>query len=286
MQAELIQNRLEDVLLKLSNDRHDEVEIKDDWIEKAVAEFRDALHRQLKPTEKRSFRLRMSNIGRPTCQLQMEASGEKGKDKQYNHILRMLLGDFAEIILMLVMKATDIPMTGSKKKVELKIGNHPISGEDDVEIDKKVWDIKSASDWAFRNKWKKGFDALLEDDPFGYLGQMAGYSVGSSRKMGGWIVMDKSSGQISCIDASQDQKDYKETIKLMRKNVETIIKELPFEKCFEPIAEVFNRKSTGRKILAKQCSMCDFRGSCWPSASYEPCAESKALNPRKHWYVD
>ena len=48
MQAELIQNRLEDVLLKLSNDRHDEVEIKDDWIEKAVAEFRDALHRQIK----------------------------------------------------------------------------------------------------------------------------------------------------------------------------------------------------------------------------------------------
>ena len=286
MLAEQIQNRLVDVLFRLSNERHEEVEIKDDWIEKAVDDFRDALHRQLKPTEKRSFRLRMSNIGRPTCQLQMEASGAKGKDKQYNHILRMMLGDFSEIILMLLMKATDIPVTGEKAQVELNIGEHPVKGEDDVEIDKKVWDIKSASDWAFRNKWQKGFDALLEDDPFGYLGQMAGYSIGSSRKMGGWIVMNKSSGELACIDADQNKEIYKDTISLMRKNVKAITKETPFKKGFEPHEEFFNRKLTGRRILAKQCSMCDFRKSCWPNASYEPCAQSKAQNPRRHWYVD
>ena len=222
MLGEQIQNRLEEVLLSLSNDRHEDILIKDEWIEKAVSDFRDALHRQLKPTEKRSFRLRMSNVGRPTCQLQMEASGIKGKDKQYNHILRMLLGDFSEIILMLMMRATDIPVTGEKSQVELKVGSTKISGEDDVEIDNKVYDIKSASDWAFRNKWRKGFDALLEDDPFGYLGQMAGYSIGQSKKMGGWIVMNKSSGEIIVIDAPDDKKIYEETIKLMRKNVRTI----------------------------------------------------------------
>tara|TARA_X000001036_G_scaffold251314_1_gene234014 strand:- start:445 stop:1305 length:861 start_codon:yes stop_codon:yes gene_type:complete len=286
MLGEQIQNRLEEVLLKLSNDLHEEVEIKDEDIEKAVEDFRDALHRQLKPKEKRSFRLRMSNIGRPTCQLQMEASGAKAKPKQYNHILRMMLGDFSEIILMLLMKSTDIPVTGEKSQVELNIANTAINGEDDVEIANKVWDIKSASDWAYRNKWTKGFNALLDDDPFGYLGQMAGYSVGQSKKMGGWIVMNKSSGEIVCVDSPDDKDIYANTIKLMRKNVDAITNEKPFERDFEPIEEWFNRKLTGRKILAKQCSMCDFRATCWPHAQYQPCAESKAANPRKHWYVD
>ena len=285
MQADQIQFRLERVLLALSNDRHEDVQIKDEWIEKAVSDFRDALKKQLQPTEKRSFRLRMSNVGRPTCQLQMEASGVQGKDKQYNHILRMMLGDFSEIILMLLMKATDIPVTGEKSQVELKVGKTPISGEDDVEIADKVYDIKSASDWAYRNKWRKGFDALLEDDPFGYLGQMAGYSIGQSKKMGGWIVMNKSSGEIIVIDAPEEKEIYSDTIKLMRKNVRTITNKIPDIVKFEPIEEVFNRKVTGRKILAKQCSMCDYRAHCWPSAKFEPCAESKAANPRRHWYV-
>ena len=285
MYSEQILLRLTGVLHLLSNDRHDEVEIKDEWIEKAVSDFRDALKKQLQPKEKRSFRLRMSNIGRPTCQLQMEAKGEKGKDRQYNHILRMMIGDYSEIILMLLMKATNIPVTGEKSQVELKIGKTLISGEDDVEIDHKVFDIKSASDWAFRNKWKRGFDALLEDDPFGYLGQMAGYSVGQSKKMGGWIVMNKSSGELVVIDAPDSKDVYADTIKLMRKNVKAITNSEPFVKGFKPVEEVFNRKLTGRKILAKQCSMCDFRESCWPKAKYEPCAESKAQNPRRHWYV-
>ena len=129
MLAEQIQSRLESVLLKLSNDLHEEVEIKDEDIEKAVEDFRDALHRQLKPKEKRSFRLRMSNIGRATCQLQMEASGAKSKEKPYNHILRMMLGDFSEIIIMLLMKSTDIPVTGEKSQVELNIAKTPIKGE-------------------------------------------------------------------------------------------------------------------------------------------------------------
>ena len=165
------------------------------------------------------------------------------------------------------------------------LGKTPISGEDDVEIADKVYDIKSASDWAYRNKWRKGFDALLEDDPFGYLGQMAGYSIGQSKKMGGWIVMNKSSGEIIVIDAPEEKEIYSDTIKLMRKNVRTITNKIPDIVKFEPIEEVFNREVTGRKILAKQCSMCDYRAHCWPSAKFEPCAESKAANPRRHWYV-
>ena len=67
-------------------------------------------------------------------------------------------------------------------KVYLRVGD-----ESGVE---KVWDIKSASDWAFKNKFTNygGYEKIKEDDPFGYLMQGFLYSEDISLYVGAWDV--------------------------------------------------------------------------------------------------
>ena len=122
--------------------------------------FKDCLRKQLSQREQ-GFRLRMSNIGRPVCQLQMEKSGaEKGK-MPYNHILRMMFGDSIEVIVELLCKVAKINVTGGKSQAKWEIGGETIEGENDIEIDGKVFDTKSTSPWAFDNKWQDGWARAL-----------------------------------------------------------------------------------------------------------------------------
>ncbi len=57
--------------------------------EKLVEEFgeacKNALLKQFQEERNNKFELRMSNVGRPLCQLQMEAKGIKGEGQPYNN---------------------------------------------------------------------------------------------------------------------------------------------------------------------------------------------------------
>jgi len=132
----------------------DGVEVKDDWVEQAGEEFKEALRRQFKPNS-RAFRLRMSNIGRPLCQLQMEKSGAVKSRMPYNHVVRMLVGDAVETVVRLVLKAADVNVTSHGDHVSLSVADTEIQGDSDLNIDDRVFDIKSASPWAYKQKWAK-----------------------------------------------------------------------------------------------------------------------------------
>jgi len=272
------------VLEKLSNNESDQLTVKDEWIEKAGEDFKEALRRQI-GRQKSDFRLRASNIGRSLCQLQMGASGATEERKSYNFVMRMLHGDAVECIMDLVLKIAGANITGGKSKVEMKLKDAVIKGEDDVEIDNKVYDIKTCSPFAYQMKWKKGLDALKEQDDFGYIGQLVLYAEAQNMDTGGWIVVDKSSGEVLVLDAAFTDQEKQVVISDMNMKATAIAENWEFERCFEPVEDFFNRKYTNSKKLCMSCTFCDFKQACWPKAKLLPQPRSKAKEPKLNWYV-
>jgi len=261
------------------------VEVDEEWIEQAGEEFKAALRKQFKP-DTRGFRLRMSNIGRPLCQLQMQKAGVAEARKPYNHVMRMLIGDSVEAILRLVLKAAKIDVTSDGDRVALPVCGIEVSGESDLDIEHRVYDIKSSSPWAFKNKWKKGYSALKEEDNFGYIGQLYGYADAQGKPPGGWVVADKSSGEIAVVEIEETEEHATRVRAEREATVSAIVDDAPFQRCFQPFDETYYGKNTGGKRLPKACTFCSFLGSCWPEARFLPAPASKAKNPPSHWYVD
>ena len=134
---------------------------------KLVEEFgeacKNALLKQFEEVRRNKFEPRMSNIGRPLCQLQMEAKGIKGEGQPYNVKMRNTFGDLIEALSIFVMKSSGIKISNEQKKVKYKFDNNEIEGRQDVEIDGKVWDIKSASPYSFEKKFGEagGFSEVV-----------------------------------------------------------------------------------------------------------------------------
>ena len=128
-----------------------------DISEKLVEEFGEAckvsLRRQFSEKRRDKFQARMSNIGRPLCQLQMEAKNIKGEGQPYNVKMRNTFGDLIEALAVFVLKSAGVDIEDEQKNVKYKFNGSTIEGRYDVKINKKIWDIKSASPYSFKNKF-------------------------------------------------------------------------------------------------------------------------------------
>ncbi len=244
---------------------------------------------------KTPWRLRMSGLGRPVCQQVLDKQGIK-EEMEYNSMFRFLFGDITESILMLIMREAGVDVVDYQKQVEIEIAGHKIRGTLDVIIRdesgvEKVWDIKSASDWAFKNKFTNygGYEKIKEDDPFGYLMQGFLYSEASGLPFGGWIVVNKSSGEVAVVEAadwSGEDKEY--YLQLAENRVQNLTKE---NVTFTKIQDVFETHKkdgeyvrTGNKVLARQCQLCGYRHHCWPDAELHARVTSRAKTPPMEWY--
>ena len=281
----MLQQQLEMTLDKLSNDEFDGLTIDEAWIEEAGEEFKAALRKQLTPQE-RDFRLRMSNVGKPLCQLQHGAMGSEKKRKNYNFKIQMLIGDAVECITNIMLKIAGANITGGKNQVELKLGETVVKGEDDIEIDHKVYDVKSCSPWAFDNKWAKGYSGLKESDDFGYVGQLTGYAQAQEKELGGWIVVNKSDGRVAVVEAEVSETEKKMNLFMMEHHADQIAKGTPLARQFEPIVDTFRGKPTGLKRLTKSCEFCDFTKACYPTAKLMAHPKSEAKNPPMYWFIE
>ena len=63
----------------------------------------------------------MSNIGRPLCQLQMEAKGIKGEGQPYNNKMRNTFGDLLEALAIFVMKSSGVEIKNEQKKLIINL---------------------------------------------------------------------------------------------------------------------------------------------------------------------
>ena len=248
-------------------------------------EVAEAVIRQFGSGQSRKeFRLRMSNIGRPTCQLWFEKNKpESALPKPSTFVMNMMIGDIVEAIFKGLLKEAKVDFDDTDQ-VTLDVGDSNgtrVSGSYDLIMGGAVDDIKSASDWSYRNKFES-YASLKKSDPFGYVGQLAGYAKASDKRAGGWWVVNKANGDFKYVPAAIDMR--KELTKL-KETVEKV-NENKFERCFEAVPETYRGKPSGNMVLNDNCRFCDYRVECWPNMQELPSKVSQAREPKIVAYVE
>lgn len=254
----------------------------EETIQQVATDVADALRRQFGSGKSRGdFKIRMSNVGRPTCQLWYEKNKpEVALPMPTNFMMNMMLGDIVEAVFKGVLKEAGVQYEDSKK-VSLDCGSTTVHGSYDIVINNAVDDIKSASDWSYRNKFES-YDTLASGDGFGYIGQLAGYSKASGKRAGGWWVVNKANGHFKYVPATGLDMDTE--IAKIEDTVKTV-EENKFERCFEPVPETFRGKPTGNKVLNNGCKFCSYRFDCWSNLTERSAVKSQAKNPPTVSYI-
>ena len=251
---------------------------------------KNALLKQFEEPRRNKFEPRMSNIGRPLCQLQMESKGIKGEGQPYSNKMRNTFGDLIEALSIFVMKSANIKLKNEQKKVKYKFNGGEIEGRQDVEIDGKIWDIKSASPYSFDKKFGEagGFSEVARDDSFGYVSQGFLYSESQKKNFGGWIVVNKSTGEWAVCETPASVEEHKEkALNTAKDNYKAIKEGKPFKRCYTDVAETFRTKPTGNRVLGFVCSYCPYKLPCWGRDKLQllPQQQSKGKNPKWVWYT-
>jgi hypothetical protein len=256
---------------------------------KLIEEFgeraKELLSRKLNEKADRKFSLRMSNIGRPLCQLQAQKFGFEKEYPDNFFQVRMMFGDIIEVLAIIIMKAAGINIQSEQVLVSSEAG---IEGTFDVEIEDKIWDIKSASPFAFEHKFKgKTIQDLWRDDSFGYVCQGIGYATSVGKRFGGWIVIDKVSGEWTVLEAKYDEQFEQEVLAKIAENTRVINSDEPFKRDFDDIPELHYKRPTGNRILSRTCGYCPYKRNkdCFPEAQQLPSQVSTAKNKQLLWYT-
>ena len=236
----------------------------------------------------------LSQVGKPFCQLHAEKLGWERIQESDTFKVKMLYGDMTEVIAVAMLLAAGIEIVELNMRVQMPISdNEKLSGELDLIIKDgntySVWDIKSASKFAFEKKFVS-YDALKNNDDFGYLPQLFGYTEAVAEtypgvKAGGWIAINKESGELKFVLADpDDQAEYVDNIKNTVTKL-TDATEDNFVRGFEDVEEIFYKKPTGNRKLAVNCSYCGYRYKCWPGLRYERNPKSRSANAYNFYTV-
>ena len=260
-------------LSKVSND--DSI-LSKEIINTITEDIRTALTKQFVDKRNKKFTLRMSNMGKPYCQLWFEKNKpEKAIPPSTNFIINMLIGDIVEAVFKGLLQASGVKFENGKK-VTLNLGDgYKIEGTPDITFDEDLDDIKSASPWSYDNKFKN-YDTLAEKDNFGYIAQLAGYAKAANKNANGWWVINKGNGSFKHVKATGI--DVKKVLHKTKELAKELDKNL-FKRCFDDEPETYRKKPSGNRKLCMECSWCSFRHTCWPGLQERPSVVSKAENP-------
>lgn len=196
----------------------------------------------------------MSNLGKGDRQLWYENQPKDPTDEVLSPQtkLKFLIGDIWEALLLFLAKEAGHTVELEQAEVEL----NGILGHIDAVIDGTVVDVKSASSYAFR-KFQNG--TLAQDDPFGYMEQMAGYSTALGGLDGVFLAVNKESAKMALFKVPAEASaalDIGERIVHLK---DVVASETAPERCYQsvPFGE------GGNEILGVNCSYCPFKKRCW-----------------------
>jgi len=218
--------------------------------------MKEALRQWSTPRERDKETLRMSNIGRPLRQLwyDLREEGENTQEIPPHTFIKFLYGHLLEEVVLFLVKLAGHKVTDEQKEVKVS----GIYGHMDCKIDGEVIDIKTASSYAFR-KFKN--DTLKDDDTFGYLAQLSGYETAEKTKEGGFLVLNKESGELTLHRPSFFDKP---NIKTKIKDVKKAIKlDKPPKLCYTPVPE----GKSGNMKLPRGCFYCRHKNECHKDAN-------------------
>lgn len=231
------------------------LEFSDDLIEDFGERMKAALVHWAEP-HKQSKGLRMSNIGKPARQLWYESRRDLDEPStMHPHMhIKFLYGHLLEEVLLLLVKMAGHEVTDEQKEVEVD----GIKGHMDCKIDGEVVDVKTASNYAFR-KFSEG--TLSVDDPFGYMAQLAGYEAAEGTSEGGFLAINKESGELALLRPGDLSKPNISTRIKTLKDMLTIDK--PPSRCYTDVPD----GKKGNMRIATGCNYCAFKNDCWSDAN-------------------
>ena len=194
--------------------------------------------------------LRMSNVGKPNRQLWYDM---KSKDQKNNFSapvqIKFLYGHILEEVVLFLVRLAGHEVTDEQKEVKLS----GIKGHMDCKIDGEVIDIKTASGFAFK-KFKEG--TLADDDPFGYMAQIAAYEEAEGTQHGGFLTLNKENGELALYRPEElDKPNIKQRITTLKRQIK---KDTPPERCYNPIPEGV----AGNMKLPRPCVYCRHKFVC------------------------
>lgn len=203
-----------------------------------------------KPYERDKPTLRMSNVGKPDRQLWFDLkSEEEPLPVSAPTMIKFLYGHILEEVVLMLVRLAGHAVTGEQKEVKVS----GVLGHMDCIIDGQVIDVKSTSGYAFK-KFKNG--TLPEDDPFGYMAQLAGYEESEGTKGGGFLAINKENGELALLIPEEiDKPNIKYRISKLKKQLKL---DNPPSMCYNPIPD----GKSGNMKLPKQCIYCRHKFTC------------------------
>ena len=221
-------------------------------IDNTLAKIKESMMAWATPSERdNNFTLRMSNIGRPARQLWYQKRDELIKSSIDGPTqIKFLYGHILEEIVLMLVRMAGHKVTDEQKEVKVK----GVVGHIDCKINNEIVDVKTASGFAFK-KFIQG--RLAEDDPFGYLGQLAGYEKSEGTNNGGFLVINKESGEL-CLHQPEDLDKPNITNKIDNLISCLDIDDKP-ERCYDPVPE----GKKGNYKLHKSCFWCNYKFDCF-----------------------
>lgn len=201
--------------------------------------------------------LRMSNVGKPECQLWYQMNGYEGERLTPKTFMKFLYGDIIEALLLFLVREAGHTVEHEQREVEID----GIKGHIDAVIDGVVVDVKSASPHGFK-KFDNG--TLVEDDPFGYVQQISNYVQAlreeTGSESGGFLAMDKVSGDICVMEVGPGITHQYSPNERIARVKDVIASDTPPPRCFTDVPD----GKSGNMKLPTTCSYCPFKHECWP----------------------
>lgn len=241
---------IESIFTSISSGK--KVDIPEDKLDKLLEGIKEVMIHWATPYEG-SNNLRMSNVGKPNRQLWFDVkTNTKQEQMPPSVIFKFLFGHVVEELLLFFADLSGHKVTDQQQEVTVD----GVTGHIDAIIDDVVIDVKTASDYAFK-KFKQG--DLPFDDPFGYLAQLSGYSSALKKNGGGFLVANKSTGEL-CLYKPDDI-----DLPNINKRISKVKKELkddepPVQRC-HPIEP---KGKSGNEGLNRKCIWCNHKLTCNP----------------------
>ena len=242
-----------EVIEVLNND--EVIDIPEDMYEQFGRDMEDALRHWATPVQRPKNGLRMSNIGRPLRRLWYDLNTDQEKE-QINAptFIKFLYGHLLEVLLLFFVRLAGHVVQSEQKEITVS----GIKGHMDSVIDGEVIDVKTASGYAFK-KFKDG--TLAQNDSFGYLSQLAGYEAAEQTNNGGFLVMNKETGELTVFIPDDLEKP---NITYRIKEVKQAMKkENPPDYCYSPIPDGVS----GNMKLPRDCTWCPHKFECHKDAN-------------------
>ena len=232
------------------------IDLDEDTIEQFGESMKEILYSWSHPSPRGKPSLRMSNVGKQPRQLwyEMNSTSDTTEVISPPTFIKFLYGHLLEEIVLFLVRLSGHEVTSEQKEITVS----GIKGHMDCVIDGEVVDVKTASGFAFK-KFKDG--TLAEDDAFGYMAQLAGYEQAEGTKNGGFLALNKESGELAMFRPDNfDKPNIKKKITDIKKAVKLTA---PPNKCYDDVPD----GKSGNMKLAKGCVYCRHKFECHADAN-------------------